>query len=271
MRGSCTIDRVTIGPGHPLAVIAGPCVLEDTEIEPPHRDNDGRSASGLGLPFVFKASFDKANRSSIGSARGPGAEPGWTRSPRSATARSAGHDGRPRAGPGGGRRRRSWTCSRSRRSCAGRPTSLAACAATGRPVNVKKGQFLSPAEMAPRGAKLRESGCREHHAHRARHVLRLPPPRERLHRPRRSHGARSAGLLRRDALDAAARAAVVERPPAARSGRTCWPGRRSRPAWTRCSSSATPTRPAPCRTRARPSRSTRSARCSRASSRSVTS
>src|SRR5262245_24982056 len=72
----CRVGSVTIGSGNPLVVIAGPCVLET----PDTNETIGRFlvelCGRLGLPFIFKASFDKANRTSIRSQRGPGIERG---------------------------------------------------------------------------------------------------------------------------------------------------------------------------------------------------
>ncbi len=62
----------SIGSGQPLAVLAGLNVLEDEGLAFEVATELKRICSGLGLPFVFKASFDKANRSSIKSYRGPG-------------------------------------------------------------------------------------------------------------------------------------------------------------------------------------------------------
>ncbi len=70
------VGPYTVGPGHPLLLIAGPCVIETTE----HAEHMARSISEIAkrfdLPFVFKASYDKANRSSIESFRGPGFDEG---------------------------------------------------------------------------------------------------------------------------------------------------------------------------------------------------
>ena len=66
----------TIGTGQPLAVIAGLNVLEDEGLALEIGTELKRICSALGLPYVFKASFDKANRSSIKSYRGPGLEDG---------------------------------------------------------------------------------------------------------------------------------------------------------------------------------------------------
>jgi 2-dehydro-3-deoxyphosphooctonate aldolase (KDO 8-P synthase) len=70
--------NLSLGTGQPLAVIAGLNVLEDLELAL-HVAGRLQAVTGeLGLPFVFKASFDKANRSSIRSYRGPGLKDGLT-------------------------------------------------------------------------------------------------------------------------------------------------------------------------------------------------
>jgi 2-dehydro-3-deoxyphosphooctonate aldolase (KDO 8-P synthase) len=68
--------NIEIGPGRPLVVIAGLKVLEDIELTRTTARRLKDITSSLRLPFVFKASFDKANRSSIKSYRGPGLEEG---------------------------------------------------------------------------------------------------------------------------------------------------------------------------------------------------
>src|SRR6516164_7151097 len=65
-------SALEIGSGAPLALIAGPCVIESEE----HIQFLACELSKLGAPWVFKASFDKANRSSVDSYRGPGLEEG---------------------------------------------------------------------------------------------------------------------------------------------------------------------------------------------------
>jgi 2-dehydro-3-deoxyphosphooctonate aldolase (KDO 8-P synthase) len=73
-----TLDRwnLAIGDGHPLVVIAGLNVLEDEALALDTGRHLQAVCAELGLPYVFKASFDKANRSSIMSYRGPGLEEG---------------------------------------------------------------------------------------------------------------------------------------------------------------------------------------------------
>lgn len=65
-------ETISFGGGSPLALIAGPCVIESEE----HVRFMACEIGKIAGPFVFKASFDKANRSSVGSYRGPGLEDG---------------------------------------------------------------------------------------------------------------------------------------------------------------------------------------------------
>ena len=65
-----------VGPGQPLLLLAGPCVLEGYEHSLAIGQEVKRICGKLGMPYVFKASFDKANRSSFDSFRGPGLEEG---------------------------------------------------------------------------------------------------------------------------------------------------------------------------------------------------
>src|ERR1044072_8013212 len=73
-----TLDRwkLSIGDGQPLVVIAGLNVLEDLALALEVGRRLKAVTGDLGLPYVFKASFDKANRSSVASYRGPGLEKG---------------------------------------------------------------------------------------------------------------------------------------------------------------------------------------------------
>ena len=70
------IGPVKIGGGAPLAVIAGPCVIESREHALATARAVREAASAAELPVIFKASFDKANRTSLSSFRGPGPEEG---------------------------------------------------------------------------------------------------------------------------------------------------------------------------------------------------
>ncbi len=90
--------------------------------------------------------------------------------------RPAGDHRRPRAGAVRLRPPRSATCYRSPPSSAGRPTWWSAAAATGRAVNIKKGQFMAPRRHAPDRGKGTRHRQRPDHGHRAGSQLRLPQP-----------------------------------------------------------------------------------------------
>jgi len=66
------INKISIGPRQPLALIAGPCVLESRDMAFRIAEEVCRITADLGMPFIFKGSFDKANRTSLTSFRGHG-------------------------------------------------------------------------------------------------------------------------------------------------------------------------------------------------------
>ena len=70
------VGDITIGGGKGLFLLAGPCVIEDPERTLEIGRRTKVICQKLGIPYVFKASFDKANRSSFNSFRGPGLEEG---------------------------------------------------------------------------------------------------------------------------------------------------------------------------------------------------
>src|ERR687892_1064512 len=70
------VGHIDIGAAGPLAVIAGPCVIESRESALKHASALKQAADRVGVPYIFKSSFDKANRSSGDSFRGPGLEKG---------------------------------------------------------------------------------------------------------------------------------------------------------------------------------------------------
>ncbi len=141
-----------------LAVIAGPCALESLELGLQVAEAMAEVASRLGLPYVFKASFDKANRTSLRSQRGPGIEKGleWLAEIRSRVGVPVLTD-----------IHEAWQTSRAAEAvdvlqipaflC--RQTDLLVAAAeTGKPVNIKKGQFLAPDDMRYAIEKVTGSG-----------------------------------------------------------------------------------------------------------------
>jgi len=71
-----TMEKLQLGGGLPLAVIAGPCVIESEESALRHAAALKEKADRVGVPYIFKSSYDKANRSSLNSFRGPGLEEG---------------------------------------------------------------------------------------------------------------------------------------------------------------------------------------------------
>jgi 2-dehydro-3-deoxyphosphooctonate aldolase (KDO 8-P synthase) len=70
------VGAIQIGGGAPLTVIAGPCVIEGREAALRHAAALKQKADRVGVPYIFKSSYDKANRSSVNSFRGPGLEKG---------------------------------------------------------------------------------------------------------------------------------------------------------------------------------------------------
>ncbi len=71
-----TIGNIHIGESYPLLVIAGPCVIENRDITLSTAERLLEICNSIGLPLVFKSSFDKSNRTSLGSYRGPGIDEG---------------------------------------------------------------------------------------------------------------------------------------------------------------------------------------------------
>ena len=149
---------VTFGTGHPLAFILGPCVIESESHAIDTAVFIAEVARRLGTPVVFKASFDKANRTSITSYRGPGLTEGLN-----VLAKVKARTGLPiltdvhevsQVAPAA-----EVVDILQIPAFLSRQTDLLVAAAkTGRAVNVKKGQFLSPKDMKHVVAKVTESG-----------------------------------------------------------------------------------------------------------------
>jgi 2-dehydro-3-deoxyphosphooctonate aldolase (KDO 8-P synthase) len=76
MNHKVRVGNIEIGAGCPLAIIAGPCVIESKESALKHASLIRDITEKVGIPFIFKSSYDKANRSSLESYRGPGLEEG---------------------------------------------------------------------------------------------------------------------------------------------------------------------------------------------------
>ena len=141
------IGDVEIGLDAPLFVMAGPCVIEGKNhcMDIAKRLVDIAAKSDVGI--IFKASFDKANRSSLRSFRGPGLEKGLeilaeVRKETRLPVMTDVHEPAQAAVAG-----EVVDCLQVPAFLCRQTDLLCACARTGKPVNIKKGQFLSPAEM----------------------------------------------------------------------------------------------------------------------------
>jgi 2-dehydro-3-deoxyphosphooctonate aldolase (KDO 8-P synthase) len=144
---SFSIGKIRFGPGAPLFLIAGPCVIESESHATMMAEKLAAATAELGIPYIFKASYDKANRSSGSSFRGPGLKKGL-----SILAKIKKHTGLPiltdvhdvsQVGPA------AEVCDVLQvPAFLSRQTDLlVAVGKSGRVVNLKKGQFLSPWEM----------------------------------------------------------------------------------------------------------------------------
>ena len=149
---------ITVGTDQPLLLIGGPCALESEELARTVAGKMIEICARLGITYVFKASFDKANRTSLSSYRGPGLEEGLAtlariRQDLGVPVISDVHDiSQVKAAaevldiiqiP-------AFLCRQT--------DLLVAAAKTGKPVNVKKGQFVSPWDMKNAVNKLRGAG-----------------------------------------------------------------------------------------------------------------
>ncbi len=167
MARTCTVPGpsgvVEIGAERPLAIIGGPCTLESLELGLRVGEALRDRCGNLGLGYIFKASFDKANRTSASSGRGPGIEQGlaWLGEIRDTlgvavtTDIHAPEQASVVAQVAGMLQIPAFLCRQSDLLSA---ASEAARAHSGA-VNIKKGQFLSPEEMAGPVRKCADAGC----------------------------------------------------------------------------------------------------------------
>jgi len=155
------IGSVTIGGGAPLALIGGPCAIENEKHALTLAERLQRATADAGVPFIYKSSYDKANRSSIHSYRGPGLTEGLrilkkVKDETGLAVLSDVHDVSevaPAAQVLDVLQIPAFLC---------RQTDLiVACAKSGRPVNVKKGQFVAPRDMVNVVEKVRASGSED--------------------------------------------------------------------------------------------------------------
>lgn len=161
--GGRGVGWVSIGANHPLSVIAGPCSLESEELSLGVAHAVKGICDGLGLGYVFKGSFDKANRSSASSGRGPGIEGGLAILDR--VRREVGvpvttdiHEpwqAEEVSGVVDLLQIPAFLCRQTDLLVA----ASAAAAGSGGGVNIKKGQFVSPGEMLGPVKKCEAAGC----------------------------------------------------------------------------------------------------------------
>ena len=147
-----------VGPDRPFFLIAGPCVIESEALVTEVAGRMKEITTRLGIPYIFKASFDKANRSSKGSYRGPGIAQGLRIL--SDVRRSVGvpvltdvHEDTPMAEVAAVvdvLQTPAFLCRQT--------NFILSAASAGKPVNIKKGQFLSPWEMSNVVEKARSTG-----------------------------------------------------------------------------------------------------------------
>lgn len=157
MEKEVKVGNITVG-AKPFVFVGGPCVIEGREITLRHAERLAKLTGSLGIPFIFKSSYDKANRTSVRSFRGPGVEEGLailkevkdllgiavlTDVHTVEEARMAGEAVDVVQVP----------------ALLSRQTDLlVACGRTGKPVNIKKGQFLSPRDMTYAIRKVESTG-----------------------------------------------------------------------------------------------------------------
>ena len=151
-------STIEVGPDRPLLLIAGPCVLESEDLGLEIASTMRAICDRLGISYIFKASFDKANRTSISSYRGPGLERGLA-----SLARIRREVGVPVISdihePAQARAAAEVLDIIQIPAFLCRQTDLlTAASATGKPINLKKGQFVSPWEMKNGVDKIRTGG-----------------------------------------------------------------------------------------------------------------
>ena len=155
------IGGVTIGGGAPLVLIGGPCAIESEPHALMMAERLQAITAAAGVPFVYKSSYDKANRLSVRSYRGPGLKEGLrilgrVKKVTGLAVLSDVHDVsqvEPAAEILDVLQVPAFLCRQT--------DLLLACARSGRPVNVKKGQFLAPRDMSNVVEKIRSAGSED--------------------------------------------------------------------------------------------------------------
>ena len=152
------IGNVVMGAGRPFVLIAGPCVIEDEKSVLNHAARLKKMCDHVGVPLIFKSSYDKANRTSLSSYRGPGVVKGLkilakVKKELGLPLLSDVHTVSEVAGAAGILDALQIPAFLSRQT-----DLLVAAAKTKKVVNIKKGQFLAPWSMAEAAKKVSDSG-----------------------------------------------------------------------------------------------------------------
>ncbi len=150
-----------VGQDRPLFLIAGPCVIESEQLALDTAGSLRELTNRLGIPFIYKSSFDKANRSSLGSFRGLGIERGLrilseVKSQLGVSLLTDVHEDSPLdeiAAVVDVLQTPAFLCRQT--------DFIQSVASSGRPVNIKKGQFLAPWDMANVVEKAQATGNRQ--------------------------------------------------------------------------------------------------------------
>jgi 2-dehydro-3-deoxyphosphooctonate aldolase (KDO 8-P synthase) len=153
------IGPLECGTGHKLLIIAGPCVIETEQLALEIAERLAAMEARLGVHLIFKASFDKANRTLVDAFRGPGLETGLAilakvRQETGLAVTTDIHEAHQAAPVGEVCQLLQIPAFLCRQT-----DLLVAAAETGRAVHVKKGQFMAPEDMQYVIGKLSASGC----------------------------------------------------------------------------------------------------------------
>jgi len=153
-----SLGSLRLGGGNPLFLIAGPCVIESESHARIMAEHVGKIAADAGVPYIFKASYDKANRSSIKAFRGPGVREGLRilakiKAELHLPILTDIHEAS-QAGPAA----EVADILQIPAFLARQTDLLLAAAKTGRVINIKKAQFLSPWDMGNVIEKVTSSG-----------------------------------------------------------------------------------------------------------------
>ncbi|OQX25500.1 MAG: 3-deoxy-8-phosphooctulonate synthase [Desulfobacteraceae bacterium IS3] len=158
MKNIVEIENIAVGHGCPLVLISGPCVIEDDETTFEIAAFLKNLTQQLEIPFIFKASYDKANRTSVHSYRGPGLTAGLEilnriRSELDVKILSDVHEGHEIAEAA-----KVLDIIQIPAFLCRQTDFILAVAKTGKPVNIKKGQFLAPWDMKNVTEKVTSAG-----------------------------------------------------------------------------------------------------------------